>query len=179
MPVIAGTGTIDTEACIAMGLRAKELGADGTLVVTPRASGRQRGASTSLSKCSGRRHSRGRIALSSTLREMIARPDVSRTEWKTTERAGGPKLAHRLTRIVPPRYYVKPPQEALVGHFTRIADAVDLPMILYNVPGRTGVDLLPETVATLSTHQGRKRVIQRLFNVGVLEAMSESKASTL
>ena len=49
---------------------------------------------------------------------------------------------------MPPRYYVKPPQEALVGHFTRIADAVDLPMILYNVPGRTGVDLLPETVAT-------------------------------
>ena len=66
-----------------------------------------------------------------------------------------------------------------MGHFTRIADAVDLPMILYNVPGRTGVDLLPETVATLSTHQGRKRVIQRLFNVGVLEAMSERKASTL
>lgn len=55
------------------------------------------------------------------------------------------------TLIITP-YYVKPPQRALVQHFLRIADAVPLPMILYNCPGRTGVDMKPATVAQMSTH---------------------------
>lgn len=50
-------------------------------------------------------------------------------------------------------YYNKPSQEGLFQHFRSIADRVDLPIILYNVPSRTGVDLLPETVARLSTHK--------------------------
>ena len=49
-------------------------------------------------------------------------------------------------------YYVKPPQRALVEHFKRIADAVALPMIVYNCPGRTGVDLKPTTVSQISSH---------------------------
>ena len=47
-------------------------------------------------------------------------------------------------------YYNKPPQEGLYRHFKAVVDAVDLPVILYNVPGRTGCDLLPATVARLA-----------------------------
>ena len=50
-------------------------------------------------------------------------------------------------------YYNKPTQEGLFRHFNAIADAVDKPIILYNVPGRTAVDLLPATVARLAPHR--------------------------
>ncbi|MCX5648413.1 MAG: 4-hydroxy-tetrahydrodipicolinate synthase [Planctomycetota bacterium] len=47
-------------------------------------------------------------------------------------------------------YYNKPTQEGLYRHFAAIAEAVDLPMVLYNIPGRTGVSLAPATVARLA-----------------------------
>jgi 4-hydroxy-tetrahydrodipicolinate synthase len=78
VPVIAGTGTNDTEKCIEWSLRAETLGADGLLLVTP--------------------------------------------------------------------YYNKSSQEGLFRHFKMIDDKTNLPSILYNVPSRTGVNLLPETV---------------------------------
>ena len=52
--------------------------------------------------------------------------------------------------VVP--YYNKPMQEGIYQHFSSIADAVEKPVMLYNVPGRTATDILPETVARLAAH---------------------------
>jgi 4-hydroxy-tetrahydrodipicolinate synthase len=84
IPVIAGTGSNGTHVAIERTRRARELGADAALVVTP--------------------------------------------------------------------YYNKPTQEGLFAHFTAIADGADLPIVLYNVPGRTGVNMTPETTLRLAQH---------------------------
>ena len=52
--------------------------------------------------------------------------------------------------VTPP--YVRPTQPGLVAHYRAVADEGGLPVVLYNVPGRTGCDLLPETVAALVAH---------------------------
>src|SRR5438874_13053599 len=49
-------------------------------------------------------------------------------------------------------YYNKPTQEGLYRHFMTLADKVDLPIILYNIPGRTGINMTPATVARLAKH---------------------------
>jgi 4-hydroxy-tetrahydrodipicolinate synthase len=49
-------------------------------------------------------------------------------------------------------YYVRPTQHGLIAHYLHLAVESTLPIILYNVPGRTGCDLLPETVAALAAH---------------------------
>lgn len=49
-------------------------------------------------------------------------------------------------------YYNKPSQEGLIAHYTALANATSLPGIIYNVPGRSGVNILPETTAKLASH---------------------------
>ncbi len=66
--------------------------------------------------------------------------------------------------VTPP--YVRPTQAGLIAHYRAIADDGALPVVLYNVPGRTGCDLLPETVAVLAPHPQI---------VGIKEARAESE----
>ena len=54
-----------------------------------------------------------------------------------------------ILSVVP--YYNKPTQEGMYAHFKAISEATDLPIILYNVPGRTGVNMLPETTLRLAS----------------------------
>lgn len=82
IPVIAGTGTNNTEATIAFTEAARAFGADAALLVTP--------------------------------------------------------------------YYNRPSQEGIVRHFEAVAAKVDIPLVVYNVPSRTGVDLMPATIARLA-----------------------------
>lgn len=82
IPVIAGTGANSTDETIMITKKAKQMGADAALLVTP--------------------------------------------------------------------YYNKPTQEGLYRHYKKVAEAVNIPQILYNVPGRTAVNMLPSTVARLA-----------------------------
>lgn len=85
VPVVAGTGTNNTQKSIQASVRAREIGADGIMLITP--------------------------------------------------------------------YYNKTNQRGLIEHFTTIANAVKLPVILYNVPSRTNMTINPETVETLSDNE--------------------------
>jgi 4-hydroxy-tetrahydrodipicolinate synthase len=60
------------------------------------------------------------------------------------------KMAGADAALLITPYYNKPTQEGLYQHYKAVAEEVDIPLILYNVPGRTGVNMLPETVARLS-----------------------------
>ncbi len=59
---------------------------------------------------------------------------------------------HADAALVVTPYYVRPTQEGLYRHYSEVAEQGGLPIILYNVPGRTGCDLLPETVLRLRGH---------------------------
>ena len=75
-------------------------------------------------------------------------------------------------------YYNKPTQEGLVAHFTEIARAVDVPIILYNVPGRTGVNMLPETVKKLSEIEniiGVKEASGNLIQAAEIKRLCDGK----
>ncbi len=63
-------------------------------------------------------------------------------------------------------YYNKATQAGLIAHYTAIADASDKPVVLYNVPGRTGCNLLPDTVSVLADHPRVAAVKEASGNIG-------------
>src|SRR5215468_4899018 len=66
---------------------------------------------------------------------------------RAAEKAG----ADALLAVTP--YYNKPPQAGLIRHFSQIADATDLPVMLYDIPGRTGTAIEVETLVKLAEHE--------------------------
>ncbi len=102
IPVIAGTGANSTDEAITITKKAKELGADAALMVTP--------------------------------------------------------------------YYNKPTQEGLYRHYKAVTEAVDIPIVLYNVPGRTAVNMLPSTVARLAEF---KNIVATKEATGDMKQVSE------
>lgn len=62
-------------------------------------------------------------------------------------------------------YYNKTTQQGLIAHYFTIADAVDLPVIVYNVPARTGLNLLPETLKSLSAHENIAAIKEASANI--------------
>jgi 4-hydroxy-tetrahydrodipicolinate synthase len=81
--------------------------------------------------------------------------------------------AHALLAVTP--YYNKPPQEGVARHFTAVADATDLPVVLYDIPGRTGTPIATETLLRLAEHP---RIVAVKDAKGDLGASSRVMAET-
>jgi 4-hydroxy-tetrahydrodipicolinate synthase len=90
----------------------------------------------------------------------------SNSTSETLELTGYAKKAGADGVLLITPYYNKPTQEGLFRHFSTIADSTDLPIVLYNVPGRTSVNMLPATVARL---REKKNI------VGIKEATGDMK----
>ncbi len=73
--------------------------------------------------------------------------------------------------VVP--YYNKPLQEGLYQHFSVIADALDKPVMMYNVPGRTVADMLPQTVARLAKHENIFGIKEATGDIGRLREIQD------
>ena len=76
-----------------------------------------------------------------------------------------------ILSVVP--YYNKPSQEGMIEHFSAVAESTDLPIILYNIPGRTGVNMLPKTVAKLAEKYSNIVAIKQSY--GDMDAVTEMK----
>ncbi len=82
------------------------------------------------------------------------------------------KFAERVkadAALVVTPYYNKPTQEGLVRHYKALCEAVSIPIILYNIPGRTGLNMLPETVA---------RIVENKNVIGIKEASGNIKQAS-
>jgi 4-hydroxy-tetrahydrodipicolinate synthase len=91
------------------------------------------------------------VSVSAGRTKVIAGAGSSATD-KAIEMAAHAKAVGADGVLVVTPYYNRPSQEGLALHYEAIADAVQLPVLLYNVPGRTGVDLANETAARLAAH---------------------------
>jgi 4-hydroxy-tetrahydrodipicolinate synthase len=82
--------------------------------------------------------------------------------------------------VVP--YYNRPTQEGLLAHFKTVADSTDLPIMIYNIPSRTGANMLPETIEKLADHpniDGVKEASGNLDQISDLCARVEGRVNVL
>jgi 4-hydroxy-tetrahydrodipicolinate synthase len=104
----------------------------------------------------------------------------STTEAIELTRAGKAAGAQACLMVTP--YYNKPPQEGLYRHYRKVAETVDIPIILYNVPGRTGCDMQPATVKRLAevpNIAGLKEALGTIARIKELLALNLPKTFTL
>jgi len=119
------------------------------------------------------------IELLSTVRRAVANKAkvIMGTGSNSTETAVRmTKLAKKedvdaVLSVVP--YYNKPSQRGMIEHFSAVAEASDLPVILYNIPSRTGVNMLPETAAYLA--EKYKNIVALKQSSGDMDLISELK----
>ena len=88
-------------------------------------------------------------------------------------RAAAKAGAHGLLVVTP--YYNKPPQEGVLAHFTTVADATDLPVMVYDIPGRTGTPIHTQTLLRMAAHP---RIVAVKDAKGDLFASSEVMSQT-
>ena len=120
------------------------------------------------------KHVGGRIAV-------LAGTGGANTEKTVVATRRAQALGADAALVVTP-YYVRPTQEGLVRHFSEVADRGGLPIVLYNVPGRTGCDLAPETTARLSGHErivGIKEAVFSEERIAALVALKSARFSVL
>jgi 4-hydroxy-tetrahydrodipicolinate synthase len=91
---------------------------------------------------------------------------ASAIEWSRTLAAAG---ATHLLHVSP--MYNKPPQRGILAHFRAVADASPVPIVVYNVPGRTGSNLLPETTLALAEHANICAVKEASGNPAQIDAI--------
>jgi len=90
---------------------------------------------------------------------------ISSAKWAQKEEVDA------ILSVVP--YYNKPSQEGMIEHFSAVAESVNLPIIIYNIPGRTGVNMQPQTVAKLA--EKYKNIVGIKQSFGDMDAVTEMK----
>ena len=111
------------------------------------------------------RHAKERIPI-------IAGTGANSTKEAIYLTSAAKKVGADAVLLVTP-YYNKPTQSGLIAHYLEIANKVEIPQILYNVPSRTGCDLLPEAVFKLSTHKNIVGLKEATGDLGRLDILKE------
>jgi 4-hydroxy-tetrahydrodipicolinate synthase len=96
----------------------------------------------------------------------------------TIELAAVAEQSGVLAQLVVTPPYVRPTQDGLLRHYSELAERSRLPIMLYNVPSRTGVDLLPETVARLATHPRIFAIKEALPDMARIRALVALQSET-
>ena len=122
-------------------------------------------------------HDEHRLVIETVVREAAGRVPVIAGAGSNSTREGIGLVRHAAevgadAALVVTPYYNKPTQAVMVAHFTALAEAVDLPIIIYNIPGRSVVDMLPATMGELAK---LPNIIGVKDATGKLERVSEQR----
>ncbi len=109
---------------------------------------------------------------------VIAGTGSNHTEYAVNLSKEAEKLGADALLCVTP-YYNKASQQGLIRHFTAIAEAVTLPIILYNVPSRTGCNILPETAAELAKIENIAAIKEASGNISQIAKLRQLVGDTL